>query len=292
VNLLTRRVATVGAATLALASAVLTGTAGAALAVAAPTIVATASVFGSPPSASSVATCPAGTNLVGTGGRVQNQAGGGGDVVMTDIIPNAAAGTVTVSGVEVAGFNGNWSVVAYAICDTVITGVVQVTALTAAGAASPKNATPVCPANTSLTGLGYRLRNAGGQVFPDDMAPIAIGGNPLGGANITAFAFGGFGGMWDLTGYALCAPLPAGAAPVIVSAVSAFNPNSPKDIDSGACPFGTRQTGTAAEMNGALGNVIADRMDPDAFSLQTQARGFEPVAYGNNWGIEAFTICW
>jgi hypothetical protein len=284
----TRRVATLGAATLVLASAVLSGTAGAALAVAAPVVVAGASVVGSPPNASAVATCPAGTTLVGTGGRIEQAGGAGGNVVLTDIIPNVAAGTVTAWGNEFGVFAGNWSVVAYAVCDTVITGVVRVTTVTATNAASPKTVLPVCPANTQLTGLGYELQQANGNVFPDDMAP-----NPaLNGARLTAYSSPGFAGNWQLTGYALCAPLPAGAAPAIVSTVTAANPAAPKNNLSGPCAAGTRLTGTGTELTGALGNVIADQVDPDAFALEAHSRGVEPAPYANPWSLTTYAICW
>ena len=58
------------------------------------------------------ATCPAGKNLLGTGGE-----GGGSAVVMDDLRPNAALTSVTVTGIEdETGKESDWDVTAYAIC--------------------------------------------------------------------------------------------------------------------------------------------------------------------------------
>jgi len=153
-----------------------------------------------------------------------------------------------------------------------------------------KSATPTCPVNTQLTGLGYQLQGAGGDVFPDDMAPNGA----LNGALLTAYSAPGFAGSWSLTGYALCAPLPAGAVPTLVSATTASNAASPKDIDSSRCSTtpGRRLTGSGAQLTGALGNVILDQMSPDVFIMQTHARGVEPAPYANNWFLTSFAICW
>jgi hypothetical protein len=60
------------------------------------------------------ATCPAGKNLLGTGGLIQ---GGLGQVVIDDLRPNATLTSVTVTGIEDEnGFAGDWTPVAYAIC--------------------------------------------------------------------------------------------------------------------------------------------------------------------------------
>jgi hypothetical protein len=60
------------------------------------------------------ARCPAGKNLLGTGAEIT---GGGGQVVLDDILPNAALTSVLATGVEDQnGFAGDWSVTSYAIC--------------------------------------------------------------------------------------------------------------------------------------------------------------------------------
>ena len=116
-----------------------------------------------------------------------------------------------------------------------------------------------CPANTSLTGLGYQLRGAGGDVFPDDVVPAA--------ASATVFAFdnGAAVAAWSVESYALCAPVPAGAAaPTIATNATGLNPNPARTVNSGNCPAGQRTVGVGGQMTGALGNAILTRMAPDA----------------------------
>jgi hypothetical protein len=60
------------------------------------------------------ATCPAGKNLLGTGGEVP---GGFGVIVIDEIRPDATLTAVTVTGVRGTNTTGaGWSVTAYAIC--------------------------------------------------------------------------------------------------------------------------------------------------------------------------------
>ena len=60
------------------------------------------------------ASCPAGKNLLGTGAGIP---GGGGQVVLDDVLPNASLTRVLATGVEDQnGYEGDWSVTAYAIC--------------------------------------------------------------------------------------------------------------------------------------------------------------------------------
>lgn len=59
------------------------------------------------------ASCPAGKNLLGTGGLLS----GGGEVVIDDILPAKSLTSATVTAVEdQSGFGGDWNASAYAIC--------------------------------------------------------------------------------------------------------------------------------------------------------------------------------
>src|SRR3954447_20544825 len=133
-----RKRLTAAMAGLAVVGAVVVGAATPAAALP-PTLVVQGSTTGSPTSQSATATCPTGWVLIGTGGRIDN---GGGNVVMTDVIPTVTAGTVTVWGHEKGAYAGNWTVFAYAICDNRTTGVVRVGLASANNATSPKTVTP------------------------------------------------------------------------------------------------------------------------------------------------------
>jgi len=248
-----------------------------------PSVTVTNTAAGAAPSASAEATCPAGSALVGTGGKIT---GGAGQVVMTDVIPNVAAGTVTVWGVEKVAFAGAWSVSAYAVCDAQIANVVRVGVASPLNGNSPKTVNPMCPANKVLTGVGYQLLNANGQVFPNQVTPNAA----LNGAQISATASAGFGGAWSLTGYAICATVPAGAAPQRVALAGPINMASPKSVTTPVCQAGKDLVGLGGELVGGAGNVILDQITPNAqlTSATTRGNAFAPA----NWGVIAYGVCW
>jgi hypothetical protein len=241
------------------------------------------SPLGSPASATVVAACPAGTNLVGAGGQINV---GGGNVVLSAVIPNVAANTVTAIGQENGAFGGMWSVTATAICEPGV-AVVLVVASSAFNSVALKSVAVVCPMGTQLTGLGFNVLGGNGRVFPQQAQPAAA----LGGAMFTAAENGAFAGNWLVTGYGLCAN-PAGFAPSLQMAVSAFNSVSPKAVNSPVCPAGSVIFGVGTTINGFAGRVTADVMMPDAAQTIGMANGTEFIAFAANWQITAYGICW
>jgi hypothetical protein len=235
-----------------------------------------------PTSAVAVATCPAGSRLVGAGGQIIPSSG---NVVMTDVIPDVGAGTVTVWGHEKGAFALNWQVSAAAICDTQITGVVRVGVISPNNPVASKTVNPVCPAGTTLSGTGYQLTGGMGEVFPDDVIP-----NPaLDGSSIAAFANGGFAANWQLTGYAICANVPAGATPIRMANAGPVNMGSPKN-EVAACPNTTNLVGVGGNLTGGLGNVVLDQLMPNPVLTEATARGNE---FANaNWNVTSYAICW
>jgi hypothetical protein len=280
-----KRVLAIGLSTVLAGGAIVFAAGAPALAVANPVVVSAASGVGSPPFQSAVATCPAGFTLTGSGGRVLGAAG---LVTMTDVIPNVAAGTVTVWANEAGnGTNQMWAVEAVAICDPVVVGVVQISMTSAFDAASPKTVAAVCPAATNLTGLGFKLNNGNGDVFPDDLVPSAA----LTLATVTGYD-NGAAGNWSITGIALCAPLPMGAAPLLVNANTPFNMNAAKSITSPNCPPGTRTTGVGGQLTGAVGNAILTQMAPNAIATRSVAGADAYAGFNGNWRLDTYNICW
>lgn len=278
------RILAVGAATAAAAAAVLLGGAPPAHAVAAPTVVSVTVAAGALANASAIAACPPGLNLVGAGGRI---AGAAGLVTMTDVIPSVAGNFVTVNGNEAgAGTGVAWAVEAVAICDPTIAGVVRVSTVSPLNGVATKAVTSFCPANTSLTGLGYELRGAGGDVFPDDLVPA------VNSALVTAFDNGGAVGNWSVESYALCAPVPAGAVPAIQTATTGLNANPAKTIDTPICAAPNRTVGVGAQMTGALGNAILTEMVPNPVATHGTASADAYNGFAGNWRLESFAICW
>jgi hypothetical protein len=280
-----RRTVALAFATLTVGAAAVATTAAPAHAVANPVLVSASSVLGSPNLISATAQCPAGFNLVGTAGRT---VGAAGLVTMTDVIPDVATNSVTVFGNENGNGTGqNWIVEATAFCDQVITGVVQVAQASALDGVSPKTVVPVCPANTNLTGVGFELTGAGGDVFPDDVVPNAA----LTAATLTGYD-NGAAGNWSIIGYALCAPLPMGAAPVVVSSSTGFNNNPAKSVTSPNCPAGTRAVGVGGQMTGATGDAILTQMTPNSVATRGTAGADAFAGFNGNWMLAIFAVCW
>jgi hypothetical protein len=246
-----------------------------------PSLVTASSGFGSPVFAVAVATCPAGTALVGAGGRIAN---GNGNVVMTDVIPNVAAGTVTVWGHENGAYGGMWETLAFAICDAQITGVVRVT-VQSANNSLDKNLTATCPAGTTLTGLGYELWNGNGNVFPEDVAPNAA----LNTGIFAATENGVYMPAWTLLGYVICGNVPAGAAPTRIANVGPVNMVNVKSQTS-VCPAGTDLVGIGGELTTPNGDVVLDSLSPNATLTQATARGDEFA--NQNWSVVSYAVCW
>jgi hypothetical protein len=195
-------------------------------------------------------------------------------------------GTVTVWGIEVAAFAGNWSVTAFAICGPP-TGNVVVTNGTPFNAATPKFATASCPAGTSLFGTGYSLQGANGQVFPSVVEPDAA----LSGVTAGAYAHGGFAGNWSLVTFGICA-LPTPFMQLLTTS-SPANAATPKAAFTALCPGATNVHGVGAEIAGAgLGDLVLETMAPASGALTgggAAAAEYAPVP--TNWAVTSYAIC-
>lgn len=241
------------------------------------------------PNGFAVATCPAGQFLTGAGGAI---AGGGGDVTLTDIIPNVAAQSVTVWGhVNPGAAAGGYDVVARAICvpGAPPAGYTLVTSTSANNGNPVKNEVVACPAGTDLFGLGAELRNANGEVFYRQIEPNAA----LTAGAVTAAAGGGFAGPWQLVAYAICGTAPANLAGTLVSLTGGFDSVSPKGQASAGCPAGTLATGVGATVAAsATGNVLLTGVLPNLAQDNGAAAAFEDGTYLPPWDLEAHVICW
>lgn len=144
--------------------------------------------------------CPAGKRVVGAGGRTAN---GDGHVALEGIVPNAALTAVTATAAEDPdGFDGNWVVVAYAVCADRPAGLQRVSASSPPDSEEINYATAPCPAGKNLLGTGVELVDADGRVALDDLRPNAL---------LTSNTVTGIEnrfhhpGDWSITAHAICA---------------------------------------------------------------------------------------
>ncbi len=168
-------------------------------------VVAASSPMTSPATATVTATCPAGLQVLGTGGSVGP---GRGTVVLTGVVPSPVAGpaSVSVTGAEVqGGFAGTWNVTAWAICAAPTPGATTVVTISASNSASPKTQFANCPTTRPVHGIGFQFGGAGvGEIFlniaiPNPLLPV--------GTNVPVVASedqSGVAGNWSVSTYAIC----------------------------------------------------------------------------------------
>ncbi|RKN49573.1 hypothetical protein [Micromonospora endolithica] len=152
------------------------------------------------------ATCPAGKVLTGTGYEMVGVTGEG---IVDDFRPNggpaAAPTAVTVGAYEAEAFAGSWTLTAYAICANPLAGLVRVSLTSPSNSNDFRGVTATCPAGKRLTGAGYELNGATGEVVVDDFRPN--GGAAVAPTSDTSGAYeeDPLAGNWTNTSYAICA---------------------------------------------------------------------------------------
>jgi hypothetical protein len=228
------------------------------------------------------ATCPAGKRLLGTGAAI---GGGGGQVVLRELIPNAALTSVSAFGAEDdTGFSGNWSVTAYAVCANPVAGLELVTATSATDSSSDKAAVATCPVSKLVTGVGGRLKGAGGQVFMDDLISFP---NPATGVQVVGIEDqSGTGANWSATAYAICAN-----SSQLVTDMSPIDSDFHKEAFA-ECPAGRLPSGGGGDLTGALGAVTMNTLS--AFILENAAfiqSDETQSGTTGDWFVRGFAIC-
>jgi hypothetical protein len=133
-----------------------------------------------------VATCPPGEVAIGGGARIK---GGGGGVRLAALVPTGTS--VEATGDALPAQDGEWSVVAVAVC-------VPATMTTPTVVASPSGSrTATCPGDTVLSGTGFDL--------PAGVPLTGLVPDADGGAVTVQTAFQPFGGTGPVA-YAVCVP--------------------------------------------------------------------------------------
>jgi hypothetical protein len=240
------------------------------------------------------AQCDAGDYLTGASGGIS---GGGGDVTLTDIIPNLANMSVTVWGHINPGGAPGYTVVAEAICAPGAPPAdYQLVDATDGPNADPnKAAVANCPGDTRLMGTGMELREANGNAFYRSVLPdFALTSN-----TVRADASGGFASDWELIAYAICGT-PPGAAPVRDAQAFFGGPSSvdAKNQKSGTCSVaGTVSTGVggaASSTDNIAGFVFLNRISANLAQTEATAEAVEGVDPGAGvaWDLAVYNICW
>ncbi|MFC6016237.1 hypothetical protein ACFP2T_08510 [Plantactinospora solaniradicis] len=162
-----------------------------------------------------VAECTGARSVFAAGARVVD---GDGGVVLTAMVPNSALTHVTVSATARTGFEGDWSLMAFAVCDTSTSPPVRA----ATTVESASTAEVSCPDQTHLVGTGFRFEGSVDQTYVDEVAF----GPGLGGVR----AHTGGAEPESLTAFGVCKEptQPTGPPGVRVEASSAYDGTWPK----------------------------------------------------------------
>lgn len=230
------------------------------------------------------AACPAGKNVIGTGGYVT---GGNGQVVLTEILPDTQLTKVRAVAYEDAtGYGGNWSVTAVAVCANPPSGLQRVATQSATNS-DDKDLTASCPNAKRTLGLGARLNGFEGRVFLNALQPFAQVSGHLYASEDKA----GLSGNWSATLVLMCAdPVPGLTS---ITNWSTGGSSSPKSV-AVACPAGTVAISAGGMISAGIGDygqhhVLIDRLDVSA-ALDHGTAGAAEAEGGVAYSWHAVTI--
>jgi hypothetical protein len=205
---------------------------------------------------SSTATCPAGKTIVGVGAELN---GAGGQVIIDEVVPNAALTSATTWAYEDAsGFTGSWSITTYVNCANPVAGLTRVLT-TSASSSAAKSVTATCPAGRNVLGGSFQVNNGLGDVVTTNVNPN-VG---LTSVTVTAYEAGvGTAASWTVAAIAICAnPLPG----LMRSEGSSLSDTALYKSVTTTCQPGYVATGGGFFVGGS-GQVIPDdiRLSPTA----------------------------
>jgi hypothetical protein len=244
--------------------------------------------------------CPAGKEVVGTGGDINSP---NGQIVLDSVSP-FQVGTSVGATEDETGNTANWSLTAYAICAN------SAERAQATGGppepVHPAAAKANCPSGKQVTGAGHEIQQAGlrasyGRVIhslrPDPSPPTSV--------NAVAFQHGNPDAVdpaYLVTAYAICAsPLPG------LTLVSATSPSdSTHKSVTASCPSGKKVVGVGGAVQDGfriefeppffeprfVGEVVMSGLFPNAALTNVQVNAFEePNGFEGNWSLTAHAIC-
>ena len=202
------------------------------------------------------AVCPTGTVILGGGADIVN---GAGEVRLVSLIPGALGlPTHSYYGVAVegvGGYSGNWTMYAWAICGSGVSGWQKVSnTATSTGTQDLIGVTAACPANKKVIGTGANVQGNVVFTFLDTVQPSPSLANVYVEAARDEIATTE---TITVTSHAICIN-PVGGQQ-LVSASTASDSVGAKYL-SVKCPAGTKLHGTGGSITGALGEAFFDRI--------------------------------
>ncbi len=230
-----------------------------------------------------IATCPAGTSVIGGGYQL------GGTLSRAEVhVPELRPlgnGIEAVAYEDDNGFASNWTLQAIAVCADPLPGLITVTAASASNSTTPKYALVGCPANTQLVGTAASVGGGGGEVVLNRVQPTATS------LMVTAYEDGtGTTNSWNVQAHAFCATPPAGLQ--IVSGSSGTT-----SIGKGltvTCPAGKGVLGGGVFVSQNTGEVGIDDINLGSYAGSDYvivAANEDGNGYSGFWRLDGYAIC-
>lgn len=229
---------------------------------------------------SATAFCPAGKVVVGTGARIN---GGGGDIVLDEVIP--FENRVTVGAFEDEdGTTANWSVTAFAVCANRPSGYTITSATSTSAVRFETELSANCPAGRRALGGGAEVAGGAGEVSIDDVFPGQTSSHTKGFADQN-----GTTKSWSLTAYAICAFDPGGLE--IVFPQNSSVPGSPtSSFEFQQCPAGKRLISTGWDFINSLGQVLVTGSVPNTNATLVTVHE-DDDGHNANWQVTTIAVC-
>jgi hypothetical protein len=238
------------------------------------------------------ARCPAGQNVLGGGGTV---VGGRGQVILQRLEPVQTATDsrfVVAAREDGTGYASNWRLTAYALCADPLPGYAILPSTSGvASSNSPQSTISFCIGQTQV-GFGGRVNGGAGQVHLTNLVRDTNGD-----INFTLIAgqedANGFGGAWNVTGYAVCANTQANFTTVTASS-PASSQNKSATV---SCPAGTRVHSAGGQLlpagSGPVDrSLVIDNVAIDPQLRSVSVRGVEDeTRTAANWSVRALALC-
>jgi hypothetical protein len=226
-----------------------------------------------------IAACPAGKRLLGTGASI---GGGGGRVVLRELIPNSALTSVSAFAAEdETNPTANWTVSAYAICANAVGGLQRVVAASPTNSTDGKSAVAACAAGKRVTGVGGELRGSGGQVRMDDLIPFP---DPAASVQVIGIEDeNGTTANWSAIAYAIC----VNSSERVVASATGSNPIS--SVMS-FCAGDKAATGVGGDISGGFGEVTMFDLTRAVNRTEVQAAE-DQTGTANTWVLRAYALC-
>lgn len=165
-----------------------------------------ASATGSPPAAVTP-TCPAGTNLFGTGMAINNSVSDSTSAAtLTRLVPVGTT-QATVQAAETRAFAGNWQLVGYGICANPVATRAIISGTSTSTSDTLQQASASCSTGTAVHGLGMEVLPGAGVAAGDLIlnSLATVGGSTLS-STVTIYERGtGITGTHRVRSFGICA---------------------------------------------------------------------------------------